>query len=193
LLATIVGAWQARWSFGALCQALGPQAFGIALLMLALPNSLPIPLPGVSAVTSVLIAFLAVQLMLGREIVWVPRWLWARPMGSDAAAAFGRRLQPWAARLQNWVRPRLAAATSPVAMRLSGALVLLMAIVLAFPIPLGNPPLGIALATISTAIAIRDGVLMIVGWMLGTVGIAVNAALLGGYGWLFARLLDMYS
>lgn len=63
-------------------EALGDRGFAIVLLVLAAPNSLPIPSPpGLSTVFGVPLAFFSVQMMLGRPRPWLPERLMRRTVG----------------------------------------------------------------------------------------------------------------
>jgi hypothetical protein len=56
--------------------SLGQRSFGFILLIFALPNSLPIlGIPGVSTITGLPLLFVAVQMALRHERVYLPRWI----------------------------------------------------------------------------------------------------------------------
>ena len=57
-------------------ETLGDRAFGLAMLMLALPMAVPISaIPGISTVFGVPLILIAGQLMLGHPRPWLPHWL----------------------------------------------------------------------------------------------------------------------
>lgn len=96
-----------RITMRALVAALGDRGFAIILLVLAVPNSLPIPSPpGFSTVFGVPLAFFSIQMMLGRPRPWLPERMLRR---SIARADFRRivtRILPWLERLERYCRPR---------------------------------------------------------------------------------------
>lgn len=46
---------------------LGDRGFGLMLLLFALPNTIPLPIPGVSTLTSLPLIFFSAQLCLGKS------------------------------------------------------------------------------------------------------------------------------
>jgi hypothetical protein len=82
-----------RIVLGDLIDLLGDRAFGAMLLIFALPNMVPVPLPGLSTVLGAPMVLFAAQLMLGHPKPWLPARLsklsiaradatWSRPSGS---------------------------------------------------------------------------------------------------------------
>src|SRR3712207_3776778 len=63
-----------RLSLNEIVQAFGERGFGAIMLLVALLNLLPLP-PGSTTVTGAPLLILAFQMMLGRDTVWLPRWV----------------------------------------------------------------------------------------------------------------------
>ena len=134
-----------RVSVGDIFEAMGDRAFGALMLIFALPNTMPTP-PGTSALTGAPLVFLSAQLMLG-QTPWLPRIIADRSMARSDFASIVSRISPWLARGERMLRPRLDIFIYPPAEYLIGLLCLILSVILALPIPLGNilPAIAICL------------------------------------------------
>jgi hypothetical protein len=175
---------RARVRLDELSDRLGERGFGLMLLVFALPNAIPLPIPGVSTLTSLPLIYVAAQLAFGQPRVALPSWLARREIALTAQRPWIRRSLPWLRRVERLARPRLVVVSAPWFDRCAGGVILFLACLIALPVPFSNLPLGLAMSALALAIVERDGVLMIVGWMLAIVAAGVFAALAGGYSWL---------
>jgi hypothetical protein len=164
--------------------SLGQRSFGFILLIFALPNSLPIlGIPGVSTITGLPLLFVAVQMALGHERVYLPRWIANSSLATTDFKALINKVVPWLKRIERLMKPRILFLTAGNAERWLGAFCAVLALLLALPIPLGNlmPALGIlfiALGLIET-----DGVCVLTGIALGI----ASWVLLGGLAWVIFK------
>ncbi|HTF98876.1 MAG TPA: exopolysaccharide biosynthesis protein [Cellvibrio sp.] len=173
--------------------SLGQRSFGFILLIFALPNSLPIiGIPGVSTITGLPMLFVAVQMALGHDRVYLPRWIADSSLATADFKALIRKVSPWLQRIEKLMRPRIGILTRGNAERWLGAFCVLLAFLLALPIPLGNllPALGILF--IALGLIESDGVCVLVGLCIGIAA----WALLGGLVWValqtLAAMLDQW-
>jgi len=137
------------------------RALAALLFIFAVPNTIPVP-PGVSGVLGAPLIFLALQLMLGRP-PWLPRLISDR---SFAQADFEKvvvKVSPWLAKAEKLTRPRLQFVAKPPAEYVIGAVVLLLAIILFLPIPLGNMLPAIAICILALGLIERDGIWILLG------------------------------
>lgn len=166
-------------------ESLGQRSFGFILLIFALPNSLPIlGIPGVSTITGLPMLLVAVQMALGHNRVYLPRWIADSSIATIDFQNLINKVVPWLRRLEKLMRPRILILTHKNAERWLGAFCALLAFLLALPIPLGNllPALGILF--IALGLIENDGVCVLVGitigvaaWMFlsGLVWVAIQA------------------
>lgn len=159
---------------------LGERGFGALIVLLCVPNFLPFSIPGFSALTGLPIAFFCLLLLLGVEKPWLPAKLLDRTVDRAAYANVVRRFVPYLEKLESYVKPRLPVLTSSGGKRLIGLFGIPVAILLAAPIPFGNPPPAIALALLAVGLLERDGRLVIMGYSAGLLAFAVVGALLFG-------------
>jgi len=163
-----------RISVSDLLAALGDRALAALLFVFALPNVLPVP-PGTSVVLGTPLVFLAAQLALGRA-PWLPSVIMQRSMLRADFASLVRRMAPWLVRGERLLRPRLMALTTPPIEYVVGLVCLVLALVLALPIPLGNVLPALAICLLALGVLERDGL-----WVLaGLLTTAASAAVVSG-------------
>lgn len=159
-----------RVSVADLLEQLGDRAIGALMFIFAAPNILPVP-PGVSAILGAPLIFLSAQLMLGMR-PWLPSVVMQRSLLREDFATLTRRVVPWLAKAEHLLRPRYGFAARPPMEYLVGAVCLLLATVLALPIPLGNTLPAVAISMLALGVLERDGI-----WILGglaAAGVAVT-------------------
>lgn len=173
LLAIATTSTSERITVAEISAALGDRGFGLLLLLLTLPNAIPVPGPGLSAILALPAALLAAQMALGLERPRLPQRLarWSFPR--QRVAALLVRAQPMLERLERLLRPRRPVAGE----RLVGAVCLLLALVLALPIPFGNLPVAWALIVIALGVIERDGLATLAGMAAGAAAVAWNVLL----------------
>jgi hypothetical protein len=170
--------------------ALDQHAFGVLLFIAALPAFIPIPIGG--AISGPLAMLVGAQLLIGRRRAWLPGFIARRGAHRHKVSAFNLTLSHWLARLESLIRPRLAPVVDHgPAMLLTGALLILLGLLLSLPIPLTNYLFGVLLLVFALALLERDGVLMLVAWCAGLVAVVVFGLLSGNLAamalpWFFA-------
>ncbi len=150
------------------------RAFALLIVLLGLPNCLPMP-PPIPLVCGLLLALVAVQIVFGREVPWLPGQLLNRSLArTDVERAVGRAM-PTFRRLERFSRPRMTFLETPLAMRLMGAILLVMALGLLFAPPfVGQIPLGLAVCLIGLGLVERDGLVVLGGLVIGSVGLILS-------------------
>jgi hypothetical protein len=167
-LSEIVASFQGRDGFtiGAMVDDFGERAFGALMFIFAIPNVIPAP-PGTSAVLGLPLVILTFQLMLGRQALWLPESIRRRPVKPDMVNSFVRRAVPILKRFETVLRPRLSILVfSNTSERVIGVATLLLAVLLFLPIPLVNILPAAAIACLALALAERDGLFAIIGYLL---------------------------
>jgi hypothetical protein len=174
VLAALAAHSTERLTVGDVVLILRDRAFALLVVLLGLPNCLPMP-PPIPLVSGLLLALVAAQIAAGRDAPWLPRALLRRSVPrADLRRAVERAL-PILRRLERWSRPRVGMLDTALAMRLTGSLLLALALGLLFAAPLvGQIPLGLAVCLMGLGLVERDGVLVIGGLVVGFAGFAVN-------------------
>lgn len=171
LLRALADAAPERVSLGAIGEALGTRRPGIAVLCLALPNCIPGPyLPGVSTVLALPIIWIGVQLTLRTGVAPMPGFFHRVTFARERFVRFVDRAAPWMIRMERRVGPRPSLLTTPAGRRCLGLVLILYAIVLALPIPLGNIPIGFGIAVLALGLVEGDSRALAMGLAIGVLG-----------------------
>ncbi|MFQ5954580.1 MAG: exopolysaccharide biosynthesis protein [Kiloniellales bacterium] len=167
-----------RVSFGEISRGLRNRSLGLSLLVFALPSCFPMP-PGVPTLCGIAILMVAVQLITGRESLWLPPRLARRTFTRADLRRLIDRTSGYVEWLERFCRPRLAVVTERLGRRLLGIVAAIMAVMLILPIPiLGNVLPAIATAVIGLGLVERDGAIVVtgLGWALAAAAFTWAAA-----------------
>lgn len=171
---------------------LGDRGFGLILLVFALPNAIPFPIPGASALTGIPLLFLATQLALGKQKIWMPNFVAKRAIPMDKLRKIIHIGLKGLAHIEKISKPRLDKLTTCHYERLAGMIIFVLSFLMALPIPLGNFPLGLAITLLALAITEQDGLLMIIGWIASILALLFFFTLVNGYAWLLWEMLSKF-
>ena len=149
---------------------LNERAFGLFLLFLALPCCIPF-LYGVPQIVALPMMFVSVQILFGRSSPWLPEKLGARTVSKDSLTGLAERAGPWLRRIEALSRPRLTALTRAPADRMVGLALVLFSASILVPLPGTNTVPGFAVVIVSMGLLQRDGALVILGSIIGTLWI----------------------
>lgn len=159
---------QADLTIGRLVDEFGERAFGALMFIFAVPNMIPTP-PGTSAVLGLPLVILTFQLMIGRQVLWLPEVIRRRTISRSMMEGFVRRAVPAMVRFERILRPRLSLLVlSNPAERLIGIVSFALAIILFLPIPLVNILPAAAITCLALGLAERDGIAALIGYVLAT-------------------------
>lgn len=161
-----------RVSTGDLLAMAGDRAFGALIFVFALPNLVPTP-PGTSAILGLPLIILSFQLLWGRRTPWLPKAIAARSIARTDLAAVVRRTAPGLKRIERVLKPRLGWLVTAVAERMLALLLLILALILFLPIPLGNIFPAAAMCIIALALIEHDGLAALFGVAIGAVSILI--------------------
>ena len=161
-------------------KSLGTTSFGTSLMVFSIPEVIPIPVPGMSAIVALPTGLLSAQMIMGNGEIRLPKALLKRSIPRKAFATAVKTILPFLERAEKKVRPRWKWATSAAAKRFLGVLIFVLACVIALPIPMTNMPPAIAIFIIALGLVERDGKLIAAGVALGLASIAlIGGAFLG--------------
>ncbi len=149
-----------RVSIGELLDRLDARAYGMLLLVLALPMCVP-NVPGISTIFGVLMLLPATQMVIGARRIWAPAQLRAKQIDGEILRRTLRMAIPPLKRVEYLIRPRLPQLTRFPLTIAAGLQTLLMALILILPIPFANWPPGMTVAMTALALLQRDGLLML--------------------------------
>ena len=149
-------------SLSEVVEAFGDRGIGALILVLSLMALFPWP-PGAKAIFAAPIILLALELIVQRNEVWLPKWLLKASLSRNAYRTATRKLIRPIRFVENLTRPRLSVLTGPISEIVMGVLCVLLAIIMALPIPFGDMLPGLALVFFSLGIMQKDGVAVLLG------------------------------
>lgn len=157
--------------------ALGTRGYGFLILILDLPNLIPLPLPGLSIIFGVPMALIGLQMMLGLKHPWIPKAIMNRSIDREHFEKMFARAKPILEKVERVLRPRWLWLTHDYARPVLGLAILAMAFTLSLPIPLGNLILAIPIGLLALGLIERDGVFVALGLFVGAIALSFNAAI----------------
>ncbi len=158
-------------------EVLRDRAFALLVVVLALPNCLPMP-PPIPLVCGFLLAFVAIQIALGRSTPWLPRILLNRSVARVDVQRAVRRAAPVLRRLERFSRPRMSVFESGFAFQLTGVVLLLLSVGIIFALPpiVGQIPLAVGVCLVGLGLVERDGLVVLGGLAVGSIGLTLSAS-----------------
>ena len=161
---------KAKVSVDDVVHAVGRRSFGPLLLVAGLITLAPIigDIPGMPTLMAVLVVLTSVQLLIGRETFWLPKWLTKRSISRekfDKAIRYMKKPAKW---VDSLLGVRLAWMTGYIGIRVTAVMCLLIA--LAMPpmelIPFSSNGAGLALTLFGLGLVARDGIMLSLGFLL---------------------------
>lgn len=150
---------------------LNERAFGLFLLVLALPCCIPF-LYGIPQIVALPLMLISVQMLMGRRTPWLPARLAARTVSRDSLQTLSDRAGPWLRRIEALSRPRLSALSRPPLDRLVGLGLVVFSASILVPLPGTNSVPAVAIVLVSMGLLQRDGIVILAGLLLGLAWIA---------------------
>lgn len=163
---------------------MGSRVHGLALALLALPDTLPLPVPSTSLVLGVPLIMIAAHMVLYGEGSKLPGRAEALAIPHAAIAVLARYGAPVLDVLEKLSRPRWHVLVRSD--RALGLLCLYLSVLLILPIPFFNAAPAICLVAIALGMVHRDGLMVAIG-ALGTAVLTFALVYLGGWVEAFFR------
>lgn len=142
----------------------GDRAFALVILVFSLPNSLPVPgIPGFSTITGLPILFIGIQMLLGRDVIWLPKWLAEKEFSMASLKKVLGIAIPYVIKLERVLKPRLPIILSPLGERVVGLWIVVLTCILVLPIPGGNFLPGLSITILALSFLEKDGLATLLG------------------------------
>lgn len=173
---------------------MGDRAFALVILVFSLPNSLPVPgIPGFSTITGLPILFVGLQMMIGRDVIWLPKWVAKKEFSTGSLKKVLGVAIPWVVKMERFLRPRWSIILSPLGECVVGFFIVCLTCILVLPIPGGNFLPGLSITILALSFLEKDGLVTTFGFifaaasMVFMVGI-ITAAVEMVVGWVSGML-----
>jgi hypothetical protein len=164
-------------SLDGLIKLFGEKAFAIIFLILMALPALPIPTGGVTHVTELITLLAALQLIIGRRTLWLPKRWRKLNGGKFMAGKAGGKLISIIKWFERWSRPRGRGVLAyPLMRSLLGVLVVVLTVAAFVAPPFSGldtlPAMGVVI--ISLGIILEDVLIILPGVIVGGSGIALE-------------------
>lgn len=173
-----------------LLNALGHRAFGVAILVFALANLLIANIPGISTILGLPLILFSLQMILGQKRPWLPNKLANRAFKRETFERMIRRAVSVLNKIEKLIKPRLLVLSEPKAEPYLGGIIFAMSAVLALPIVFGNWLPAWGLAFIALGMIERDGLFIVIGWLLGILATVYAITFYTGFAYLLKWLVS---
>ncbi len=149
--------------------------FGVIIALMAI---LSLPLPGLSVPFGVGAAFGALQMIIGLERPWMPRWIRNYAVSMRTLVWIGTKLAKYTRGLEKLSRPRFPLLLRGPFWSLCGVGILILAVGLSLPLPIPGSNMFFIVPIMVYAIGMleNDGLLIMVGHALTTIEIGISIA-----------------
>jgi hypothetical protein len=167
-------------TLGSLIELFGPKSFALVFVLLLGVPALPLPTGGATHVLELIAMLLALELIAGRDNIWLPR-RWARlDVGGPGRQRFLHGLLRSIRRLERVSRPRLRCLFEHRLANVAFGGLVLMGSAAAFLAPPFTgldtlPALGVVL--VSLGVLLEDALVVLVGVLAAAAGVALELAL----------------
>ncbi|MFY9287676.1 MAG: exopolysaccharide biosynthesis protein [Alphaproteobacteria bacterium] len=158
-----------RISLEDLMELLGNRSIGGLLLILSLPLTVPLAAPALSGVFGIPLILIAIQLVMGRNTVWLPKFLKKRSFSRDKFVRTFKRIMPLLRGLEKLLKPRLAWLSSKWMAIPIGVVCILLAVTIALPVPFGNIIPSFALIFFALGLVQHDGLAIAFGYLVSLI------------------------
>ena len=176
-----------RISIAELMTTFGGRAFGAMLFIFGLACLLPWP-PGGTTIFGFPLVLLSPQLIIGARLPWLPNAIKDRTISTADLRRGLPKLIPTLQKAEAFSKPRLVFLFGHVGERVIGVLILVLALILILPIPGGNIPPALAVATMAFALIQRDGLIALLGYAM----VAASGMVLAAFAHIIVRTFEHF-
>ena len=177
---------------GEIKNALHERGFGILMAIAAIPICLPIPAPpGYTTLFSLPLFIFSLQMIFGMRSPWLPAWLERKSIQKSTLEKILTKAQPWLKKIETYMKPRMTYISVSTWERFIGVFAFVFAVSIALPIPLTNFLPGWGILIMSLGLLNRDGLTILVGTLIGTVGIGIAMIVLVAL-WMGIRMPEFF-
>lgn len=144
---------------------LGTRAYGAFIVLVSLPNFIP----GISVFSGMLLMIFSVQMFLGVEKPWLPKFISQFSLKRSALQVGMDKVLPPLEKFEHFIRPRLVFMNSTMAVRCTGVVIIFFSLIILFPIPFSNLLPSLALLFMAFGMLQKDGLTVLVSATFGII------------------------
>ena len=155
------------------------RGFGVFMLLLALPLAVPLPtIPVHTPIFALPLTLFSIQLVMGHSTPWLPYFLDKKSFKREFLTSVVKKTSPLLKVMERWTKPRAMFIFSRMGRMVVGLTCLLCALSIAIPLPFTNAIPAIGICAIALGMLNRDGVLVVIGIVIGLLGLLTTTMIL---------------
>jgi hypothetical protein len=183
---------QAKVTLAEILSLAGERIFGFLFIILSLPSALPIPAPGYSIPFGILMFILAMQLIFGAKVPWLPEKMLRGSMKLEKVQGIVKTGIPWLRRIEAIARPRMTyICTSLPGRVILGVAIALMSISMMIPIPGTNTLPAMGIFIIAFGLQEDDGFISLIGLVISLIAAVLSASIIMAAIWGGMSIVDI--
>ncbi len=180
--------WPAeRITLGEMIHAFGTRGYGLLIILFAIPNLIPIYIPGWSPIFGIPLLLVCLQLALGLPEPRLPGILTRRSMKKSDFLMIVEKSGPWLKRIERYVKPRPSILTGTLGARLIGLYGIWLSALVIIPLPLTNGPTSLACAIMAFGLMEEDTRSIAFGAVVGVGASVLALSIIGGFFWVLVQ------
>lgn len=161
----------------------GPESFLVLIFILISPNLVPFFSQfGIAEFTSGMVCLLALQLITGRELPWLPYKVASKEISCQKISVVSVKLFPLFYKLDLITKSRLTMLSDARLTRLYGFMIFVLAFLILLPLPFFNYAPAVVIMAMVLGLLNRDGFLLLIGMGLFTcviTGLVFSLSMMG--------------
>lgn len=156
-------------SFGHITEIIGSKSFGILLLFLSMPSSLPIVSTGFATLFAFAMCTLLIQMFYGREVPWLPE----KVKNAKLSVDFSKKMLKFSIkvlkRIEGMIHPRLNVVCTS---KILYIILFILACIIILPFPFTNTAPALVIFLCSIGLIEADGFICLISALIGIILIA---------------------
>lgn len=158
--------------------AIHERGFGIFMLIFSLPPFIPVPVPGYTTIFAIPLILFSVQLFIGLDSPWMPKWLEKKSIKRSALVFIVEKTSPILRKIEKIMQSRMSFIFCKPGEKFLALIIFFCSVSIAMPLPFTHffPSAGIAF--ISLGIISKDGLISLLGVVISLVGLFISSVVL---------------
>ena len=158
----------------------GADSFLVLIFLLISPNLIPFFSQfGIAEFTSGMVCLLALQMMAGKEMPWLPSKIADKEVSCSKISVVGNRIFPLLYKLDLLTQPRLSALSNDKLYRFYGFMIFVLAFLILLPLPFFNYAPAVVITLSIVGLLSRDGLFLLMAVSLFTLILAAFGYTIG--------------
>lgn len=157
---------------GTLLKSIDSGGFALLNLIFAIILMIPLP-PPIAIIAGLIIMFLSFQMIIGMKEVWLPKIITEKSIKRTTLTVIVEKSTIYLYKLERFTRRRFTFVSNPITERIIGAFIFFLAGITLTPIVFANTIPGLAIILISFGMINKDGLMVIIGFIVGIFSIFV--------------------